>query len=165
MTDLERIKELKEWVSQLEIECEVLEKSQSIPLDMLLADLGDDKADDNFLQFIFLPLDEEDVSFTKLLQLYSVLEHKANDENLGELLVIINEINNMTMLGGFGINSNQEVFFRHVYAMPSIIDSEISFQEMVSLSIVTIKMFEDLLNDLASETINIEEALDQLANM
>lgn len=165
MTDLERIKELKEWVSQLDLECDIIEKSEANPLDVLLAYLGDSKADERFLQFIFLPIHADDASFTKLLQLYSVLDVKASDDTFGELLVIINEINNMTMLGNFGVNANQEIFYRHVYAMPSIIDSEVSFQEMTSLTIVTIKMFEKLINDLASKTINIEAALDQLANL
>ncbi|MCH2233055.1 MAG: hypothetical protein MK078_02295 [Crocinitomicaceae bacterium] len=163
MTDQERLEELRTWLGAIDVNSEVLEKSEAIPLDVLLADLSDDADNERMLQFAFLPISSEDLSFTKLLQAYMVLNHRATDENLGEILYLIKEANSKSILGHFGIGPDNEIYYRYVHSMSTVLNDEVGFQEMFSMIFVSIKMFESLLNDLASGKVDLEASLDQLA--
>lgn len=163
MTDLERLEEIKGWIEPLNLHCDIIEKSEAIPLDVLLIYLGDEQDEDRMLQLAFMPISTEDISFTKLLQFYLVIGNQVNDQYMGDVLVSMNHVNTRTVLGYYGINEANQAFYRYVHAMSSILDSEVSFQEMLTLILVNIEMHGELLRKISIGELSVEDALDHLA--
>jgi hypothetical protein len=136
----------------------MLEKSQAIPIHVLMAGTPQDgEGCDRFLHFSFLPLNEEEIQAVQLLQIYSTLPIKLEADKKDALASLMLEINTRLPIGHFGINEQNEIHYRYVYSLSVSKTFEADeILEIVSLFTYMIDMFSGPVEGLANGSANLE---------
>ncbi|OCT11284.1 hypothetical protein A8709_06305 [Paenibacillus pectinilyticus] len=157
---LAQLGQLKEILDEAELATNLLEKSEAIPLHVLMAGFQEDsKGRDRFLHFSFLPLNDEEIVAIQLLQIYSTLPfhlHEGTREGLASLLL---EVNTRLPIGHFGINEEGEIHYRYVYSISASRTFESDeVLEILTLFVYMCDMFAEYIEQVASG----ETAADQV---
>ncbi len=111
---------LKELLDDLEWETELIGVETDYP--SLAAVLPMEEDYDERAVFTYIDLPDEDSEFTKYLQIYLQIPLKIGEIPAGETIVFVNQLNMLTLLGGFSYvpgSGEQEarVDYRYVMAM------------------------------------------------
>jgi hypothetical protein len=78
----------------------------------------DEQGRDRFVHFSFLPLDDEaDIQTVELLQIYHTFPFKLADGRRAAIAELLLEANTRLPIGHFGLNENEELHYRYVYAL------------------------------------------------
>ena len=117
MRDLEF---LAEFLEEMEWETEIF--GEETPYPSMAAVLPMDEDYDETAVFTYIDLPDEDEEFTKYLQIYLQIPLKISEIHAGEMMVFINQLNLLTLLGGFSYlpgSDDQEprINYRYVMAM------------------------------------------------
>ncbi|MEX1030451.1 MAG: hypothetical protein WDZ91_10495 [Paenibacillaceae bacterium] len=146
------------------IQAELLEKSEEIPLHVLLAPLGKDRDNkDRFVNFSYIPIADDGLDYIRLLQLFSVIPSDLNSKHLEQVSTLINNLNGQVPIGHFNIKEDGEINFRYVHCVPS--DESIVADvilEVLNLFNFSLSLFTERIEDVANGKINLKEALSDL---
>jgi hypothetical protein len=156
---------LKQMIDEAELPTTILERSETIPLHMLMAGFQEDsKGRDRFLQFSFLPLNEEDMQAVQLLQIYSTLPFTLPEENRGAVASLLLEVNTRLPIGHFGVNEQNEVHYRYVYSLSAskMLDAD-EILDIISLFIYMSDMFGEAVEKVASGESDVAAAVSSLS--
>lgn len=170
VSDMEHAKQLAElggMQAGLEKEgfhSELLERSEDIPLHVLLLPLGkDERGRDRIVNLNFVPLPESDISWIRLLQLYTVVPCEIAPDRRPSVESLLLAVNGVLPLGHFGIKEDGEVYARYVYTVPSSRTvSADELLEVVSLFHYMLEMFADRIGRVAGGELSANEALQGL---
>lgn len=155
---------LKEILDETGLATNLLEKSEAIPLHVLMAGFQEDKKErERFLHFSFLPLNDEEIAAIQLLQIYSTLPFHLEESKRDEVAALLLEINTRLPIGHFGINEHNELHYRYVYSISAArsFDSE-EVLEILSLFVYMCDMFADHVELVASGEANAEQVVQAL---
>jgi hypothetical protein len=115
---LAQLGQLKEILDEAELATNLLEKSEAIPLHVLMASFQEDsKGRDRFLHFSFLPLNDDDIVAIQLLQIYSTLPFHLKEGAREGVAALLLEVNTRLPIGHFGVNEEGELHYRYVYSL------------------------------------------------
>ncbi|NQX70026.1 YbjN domain-containing protein [Paenibacillus alba] len=155
---------LKDILDETGLATNLLEKSEAIPLHVLMAGFQEDKKGrERFLHFSFLPLNDEEIGAIQLLQIYSTLPFHLQEGRRGEVASVLLEINTRLPIGHFGINEQNELHYRYVYSIPatSTFESE-EVLEILSLFVYMCDMFAEHVELVASGEAGAEQVIQAL---
>ncbi|WNR44017.1 YbjN domain-containing protein [Paenibacillus roseipurpureus] len=161
---LAQLGQLKEILDEAELATNLLEKSEAIPLHVLMAAFQEDqKGRDRFLHFSFLPLNDEDITAIQLLQIYSTLPFHLGTGARAEVSSLLLEINTRLPIGHFGINEDGEIHYRYVYTL----SASRSFESDETLEIITLfvymcDMFAPYIEQVAAGELQAEQVIQAL---
>lgn len=93
------LKFLAEFLEDMEWEAELL--GEETPYPSLKAALPMDEDYDETVLFTYIDLPDEDAEFTKYLQIYLQIPLDLETIPAGEMIVFVNQLNILTLLGGF----------------------------------------------------------------
>ncbi|MDF2668127.1 MAG: hypothetical protein K0R67_433 [Paenibacillus sp.] len=143
---------LKEILDETGLATNLLEKSEAIPLHVLMAGFQEDKKGrERFLHFSFLPLNDDEIGAIQLLQIYSTLPFHLQDGSRDAVASVLLEINTRLPIGHFGINEQNELHYRYVYSISAsrTFESE-EVLEILSLFVYMCDMFAEHVELVAS---------------
>jgi hypothetical protein len=151
---------LKQILDEEGLPTTLLEKSEEIPIHLLMAGVQQDQEGrDRFLHFSFLPLDEEEIQSTLLLQIYSTLPFAMEGNYREQIALLLLEINTRLPIGHIGMNENNEIHYRYVYTL----SSSKTFQsdeilDVLSLFVYMLEMFGGVIEPVAKGTVDAAAA-------
>ncbi|NEW06906.1 YbjN domain-containing protein [Paenibacillus sp. SYP-B3998] len=155
---------LKDILDEAGLATNLLEKSEAIPIHVLMAGFQEDKKGRNrFLHFSFLPLDEEDIGAIQLLQIYSTLPFHLKEGQRDKAAAVLLAVNTRLPIGHFGINEQNELHYRYVYSLSvaKSFDSE-EILEILSMFVYMCDMFAEPVELVASGEAEVAEVLQTL---
>jgi len=158
----EQLERLKQILDEAGLVTNLMEKSETIPLHMLIAAFQEDrKGRDRFLHFSFLPLDEEDVTAIHLLQIYSTLPFPLKKGKRDAVADLLLHVNTRLPIGHFGLNEQDELHYRYVYSVSAsrLFGSE-EILDILSLFVYLCDMFADPIEQVASGEADASQVLD-----
>jgi hypothetical protein len=146
------------------MQAELIEKSEEIPLHVLLASLGKDRDNkDRFVNFSYIPIADDELDYIRLLQLFSVIPSDLNSKHLEQVSTLINNLNGQVPIGHFNIKEDGEINFRYVHCVPS--DESIVADvilEVLNLFNFSLSLFTERIEDVANGKVSLKEALSDL---
>ncbi|MNI26065.1 hypothetical protein D3C73_797480 [compost metagenome] len=155
---------LKQILDEEGIPVTILEKSNDIAIHLLIANIQQDaEGRDRFLQFSFVPMEEEEGQTLQFLQIYSTLPFSMETSQRAEVAELLLELNTRLPLGHMGITVDQEIHYRYVYTLSSgqvLISDEVL--ELLSLFVYMLEMFGGVLERVATGTTNAASAIADL---
>ncbi|KRF43936.1 YbjN domain-containing protein [Paenibacillus sp. Soil787] len=155
---------LKEILDETGLATNLLEKSEAIPLHVLMAGFQEDKKGrERFLHFSFLPLNDDDIVAIQLLQIYSTLPFHLQEGSRDAVASVLLEINTRLPIGHFGINEQNELHYRYVYSISAsrTFESE-GVLEILSLFVYMCDMFAEHVELVASGEASAEQVVQSL---
>jgi hypothetical protein len=155
---------LKNILDEADLLTTMLEKSEAIPIHVLMVGIQQDEEDrDRYLHFSFLPLNEEEIQAVQLLQIYCTLPIELEADKKDALASLMLEINTRLPIGHFGINEQNEIHYRYVYSLSGSKTFEADeILEIVSLFIYMIDMFSGPVEGLANGSVDLATSLAEL---
>jgi hypothetical protein len=110
---------LEQILKEAEVPTTLLERSEELPLNVLMAGITkDERGRDRFVHFSFLPLDDEtDIQAVELLQIYHTFPFRLAGGRRAAVAELLLEANTRLPIGHFGLNENEELHYRYVYAL------------------------------------------------
>ncbi|UJF34110.1 YbjN domain-containing protein [Paenibacillus hexagrammi] len=155
---------LKDILEEAGLATNLLEKSEAIPIHVLMAGFQEDKKGrDRFLHLSFLPLDEEDIQAIQLLQVYSTLPFHLKEGHREAVSSVMLEVNTRLPIGHFGVNEQNELHYRYVYSISAangLVADEIL--EILSMFIYMCDMFADPVELAASGEASADQVIQSL---
>lgn len=161
---LQQLNELRMCIDGLDFESRMLEHSEFIPINVLLIAITVDyKERDRFINFSFVPISDEELEHTNLLQMYTTLPIELQEEQRSAVEKLLLAINTRMAVGHFGLQDDGEIYIRHIYSTAR--SSRINEQQMIDtiiLFIAMIDMHEQLIDEVANGVLDVAEALNIL---
>lgn len=151
--------------SEIDLDCQILTRSEAIPIDTLVVNLEADRKDrPRIASIIFIPLEDSDIETLKLLQFYCESPIQVTHETTRRVVAeLLSAINLKAPLGTFCLNSQHQVVFKYVNALGKFraIESE-EFLETLLLWMFTLDSMSVLIESVASEEMSLELAIQTL---
>jgi hypothetical protein len=155
---------LKDILDETGLATNLLEKSEAIPLHVLMTGFQEDKKGrERFLHFSFLPLNDDEIGAIQLLQIYSTLPFHLQEGSRDAVASVLLEINTRLPIGHFGINEQNELHYRYVYSISasSTFESE-EVLEILSLFVYMCDMFAEHVELVSSGEASAEQVVQSL---
>lgn len=112
---LKKLQEFKTIIEQFDYTCNIIEKGELTPVDMLLVSLEDDS---QAFAISILPL-SEDLDGSFFVQFYYEYPFEISPNDYSQIGSNIITVNRQLPLGHFNYTiSNQQVYFKYVFALP-----------------------------------------------
>lgn len=152
---------LKRILEEAELSVTMLEKSELLPIHILMAGFRQDgEGRDRFLHFSFLPLGDDELESLQLLQIYFTFPFAMKPECRQELALLLLDVNTRLPIGHIGVSDRDEIHYRYIYALSA---SE-TFKEDETLDIVQLfvhmcDMFAEPLEQVANGSLPASEAV------
>jgi len=103
---------IHQYMTNLGFEAFLAEPNEDLPISILGVELEKDEQErPRTLIFSFIP--EEELENIDLLQLYTVLPISVKEEVGADLGMFLVHVNNLCPIGHFGINTENEIYFRY----------------------------------------------------
>ena len=135
----------------------VVEAGGELPLPTLLVSFGqDEEGRDRTLAVSFMPLPEDDLPSTQLLQFYVRLPFAVPDGQRADVLQAATLLNAALVLGHFAVRG-QEAYYRYVMAAPSgdVVDGDL-LAELLPLLQFHQEHFGDYLEGIATDEVSLQ---------
>lgn len=152
---------LQQSLSESDVQSHIIERSDAIPITVLLVPLmKDHRQRDRYLNISYVPLDDEDLDEIDLLQLYVTVPVEWSDGTNEHVEKLLNAVNGKLAIGHFQL-TGAEVSYRYVHCTSS------SERLPLSEAVAIIRLFELMLNlfsskidDVASGKASLSDSLD-----
>lgn len=152
---------LEQALAESGLQVNLLEKSEEVPLHILLAALENDHKDrERFVNFSFVPIPENELEEIQLLQLYTLIPCDRKTDKSTDVGKLLLAINCRLAIGHFSMKDDGDLYYRYVHCAPKteLIHTP-AFLEMVSLFLFMLEMFSKLIDDVYSGRISLAAAL------
>ena len=161
---LEQLNQLRIYIDHLEFESRIIQKSEQIPINILLAAITVDYKERNrFINFSFVPISGEELDHINLLQFYTTLPIDLNNNARESLEKLIFVINTRMAIGHFGLQEDGEIYLRYIYTTHRVHGiNEQQIVETMMLYTAMLDMHERLLDRVAIGEMSLQEALREL---
>lgn len=150
---------IKQFLQEIGLTAELHEPSPQLPLSALVVPLAkDDQGRDRYISFSYVPFAENEVQHVRLLQMYTIIPVTWNEGTKEQLLQLFPLINGSLAIGHFGLNGEQEVYYRYVYTAPGggVLSKE-EILGVIDLFVMGLDAFSPMLEGIASGTKEWEE--------
>ncbi|WP_284638203.1 YbjN domain-containing protein [Paenibacillus silviterrae] len=152
---------LKQYLEEAGLQSDLLEKSEEVPLNVLLAPmLKDHKGRDRYVNFSFVPFTDDELESIRLLQIYTTVPVNWKEGTRSSVEKLLLAINCQLAIGHFSIKSDDEVYYRYVYAAPGgqTLRRE-DMLELIDLFMLMLDMFSRTIDDVASGALSLASAM------
>jgi hypothetical protein len=157
------LENVKEILAKSDIESAIIKANQHLPLSMLIMPLDDDEQDrSRSISASYIPMDEDDLEHTELLQLYSQFPFKINNKQEPELARFLLACNILQPIGNFGFKDGQ-VCFRYVLVLKKydLPDPE-EILETFMMFEYALQTYQQLIEDVNDGKKNFDEGIIEL---
>jgi hypothetical protein len=159
LKDQQVLYEIKDYLEKMEVESAVLESSEHLPVNILVAVTREQVS----VNIMYVPLPEDHFSEIRLLQLYSLLIATIEPNRRNDLLILLNELNNQSPFGTFAINEKGELGFKYIYPVSRFeIPKEEPFQETFDLYLNCLMGFRNVVLHVNQGDLSLQDALKDL---
>jgi hypothetical protein len=152
---------LKDILADLGYDSRVLEPSEGVPIPLLIMALPlDQKGNERYLNFLFVPVEDEELQSLEMLQLHTVIPCQLEESQRVDTQRLVSTLNSKIGLGCIGLDNEDNVYYRYVYpkAKYELFDDSL-VSETVSLFIYMLERFSDLLTSVAMGQQDLDTAL------
>lgn len=146
------------------ISSQLIDPNEQLPVATLMIDVGpDDEERQRILAASIMPLGDDDLEHTQLVQFYAQMPFEIDDDSLGVVQKACAIINPSLAVGHFGMQQGQ-LFFRYVMAMPSDRSFDVDMTiELIALLAFHQEHFGDFFEGLVDDEITLSVLPDLLA--
>lgn len=156
LKDQQVLYEIKDYLEKISVQSTVVEASEHLPLNMLLA-VSPEQVSVNIM---YVPLPEDHFTEIRLLQLHSLIIANTDLNKRNDLLVLLNELNNQSPFGTFAINEKGELGFKYIYPVSRFeMPKEEPFQETFSLYLNCLMGFRKVIIHVNNGELSLQDAL------
>ncbi len=150
--DLIKLEYLSRKLSEIDIESRVLTKTEELGLGTMIIALDNDYKDrEQMVNLALLPRPDDDMEHINLMQFYVELPEPLELTADNKVKDLLTEINARMPIGHFGIN-DERVYCRYVMVLPNgDILNEADIIETLFLFADIIGVFQEMIEDLASD--------------
>lgn len=155
---------IKQYMEEAGLPSQFINVSDQVPIPVVLTGLPKDRDNrERYLHFSFIPLSDDELNEISLLQIYTTVPVNVLQdarEDTGKLMLAINT---QLAVGHFSMKEDGEVYYRYVHALRAdeMMPKE-AFLELVDLFLIMLNMFTELIQDVASGKLPLDDALDAL---
>lgn len=163
---LAELGKIKDYLSELDFDMHILEKSPDIPVSLLLCIIPKDyKNRERSINFVFFPVSEDDLKSISLLQIYSVLPGINTTKNIDKIKDLFIFINQRTSIGSFSLNENNEIAYRYILVLNKFKLFEKDFiQEVTTLYNFMLDLFSHHIEAVAYGSKTLENVIKEIEN-
>jgi hypothetical protein len=158
---LKDLGQLEKILKEADISCKLIKSSETIPLNMLRVPMdADDKKRPRSFTCSFIPMDEEDLETSSLLQFYSELPLTTDPDRTGDLREFLMACNIIQPIGHFGMQDETTVYFRYVLVIKQSnkMDEDLIIETLMLFE-YAINAYQDEIEDVATGAVGLGEAL------
>jgi hypothetical protein len=156
LKDQQVLYEIKDYLANIAVESAVIEASEHLPLNMLMAVTPEQVS----VNIMYVPLPEDHFTEIRLLQLHSLIIANTEVDKRTDLLVLLNELNNQSPFGTFAINEKGELGFKYIYPVSRFeMPKEEPFQETFSLYQNCLMGFRKVIMHVNAGELSLQDAL------
>lgn len=143
---------------------QLFEPNERLPVTTLMIDVGpDDAGRDRVLAASIMPLADDGLDDTQLVQFYAQMPFAIDDESLASVQRAVPIVNAALAIGHFGMQ-NGELFYRYVLAMPNGATFDLAMTvEIVALMAFHQEHFGDFFEGIVDDEITLSTLPDLLA--
>ncbi len=154
--DQQVLYQIKEFLETISVDSTVIESSAQLPINILLAVTPELVT----VNIMYVPLPEDHFTEIRLLQHYTLVVEKVIEERKTDLFRLLNEMNNQSPLGSFGVNDKGELGFKYIYPVSRFdMLKEDPFLETFSLYLNCLMGFRKTIINVNNGTLPVEDAL------
>lgn len=159
LKDQQVLYEIKDYLEKIQIASTLLEASEEIPFNILVAITGEQAS----VNIMYVPIPEDHFEDIRLIQLYSLIVPIITSDKRNDLLILLNDMNNRCAVGTFFINEQSELGFKYIFPTNRFeIPKENNFIETFTLFINSMLSLIDLIIQVNNGSLAIDDALKQL---
>ena len=156
LKDQQVLYEIKDYLEKISVQSTVVEASEHLPLNMLLAVTQEQVS----VNIMYVPLPEDHFTEIRLLQLHAMITATTAADKKNDLLVLLNELNNQSPFGTFAINEKGELGFKYIYPVSRFeMPKEEPFQETFSLYLNCLMGFRKVIIHVNNGELSLRDAL------
>ena len=155
---------LSGYLDELGFESELVERSETLPMPILISSIGGDAAGrPRMLHFLFVPIDEEHLEILQLLQIHSLFPYELGVDYLAEVEKLLSVINQKLGMGYVGIDQENSIYYKYLFAKARYqpLDQNL-IVETVQLFIFLMERFSGLIEGVATGEQDLATALADL---
>jgi hypothetical protein len=156
LKDQQVLYEIKDYLANIAVESAVVEASEHLPLNMLMAVTPEQVS----VNIMYVPLPEDHFTEIRLLQLHSLITATVAEDKKSDLLILLNELNNQSPFGTFAISEKGELGFKYIYPVSRFeMPKEEPFQETFSLYQNCLMGFRNVILHVNNGELSLQDAL------
>lgn len=108
---------LSGYLAELGFESELVERSDNLPMPILISSIGGDAADrPRLLHFLFVPIEEDHLEILQLLQIHSLFPYEVGSDYLVATEKLLSVINQKLGMGYVGIDEQDSIYYKYLFA-------------------------------------------------
>jgi hypothetical protein len=157
---------LEGYLENLGFESELMERSDTVPMPILVSSIGGDTAGrPRLLNFLFVPIDEEHLDVLQLLQIHTLFPFDLHPDYVAETEKLLAVINQKLGMGAVGIDEQNDIFYKYIFAKARFqpLDEGLII-ETVQLFIFLMEQFSSLIEGVATGQMALTAVLEALTN-
>ncbi len=159
LKDQQVLYEIKDYLENISVAGSVLESSKDLEFNILMAVTADQIS----INVMFVPAPEDQFEEIRLLQFHSLLTANVSSANKGDILALLNELNNLNPFGSFSINETGEISYRYIFPVTRFdIPKETTIQEIFTLYHNALTKFKRTILEVNDGRLSVKEALIQV---
>ena len=149
---------------ELDLKCQILDARAGVPIDSLAVIMEPDRQGrPRAANLMFLPVGDDEVQEVHLLQLHCLLPLPVAAERRADLEHFLTRTNSIVPIGAFSITGDDELIFKHVYAIGRARPFEPrEFLELFLLWMFTLDSLSGVVEDVAAGVREADVALAEL---
>lgn len=158
---------IKRYMDDIEIESVLLKKGDVFPLHSLVIDVENDyKNRQRHVTLNFVPIDDNEFEYIHLLQFYTILLFKYEEQYKSDVEQLILYINRLTAIGDFGLRGDSEIDFRYVYtASLEDIIPQAQISETLILYVFMLDIYAKMLEAVGTGERTLQDVIKELINI
>lgn len=156
----QELDKLNQCLCTLNFQTQLYNVSENIPIPILMVGLKEDyKGDICTINIAFTPFNDDDLEYTRLLQLSIDMALDVNQSNEETLIRFANKVNSSIPVGNF-VLTDSTLCYRFVYPVANTLEiTHSSVLETISLYSLFFLQYDEVFAKLASNVISYKEAV------
>lgn len=153
------------YLAELGFESELLERSDTTPMPILVSSIGGDyKGRPRLIHFLFVPIDEGHLDVLQLLQIHTLFPFDVQSAYVSHTEKLLQIINQKLGMGSVGIDEQGDLYFKYLFAKARFqpLDQAL-IVETVQLFIFLMEQFSEMIEHVATGEEDVETAVSALS--
>jgi hypothetical protein len=154
-------------LAELGYHSELVEQSEEVPIPFLVTAIPqDERGRDRYLNFVFVPVPDEELQALELLQIHTLVSGRLIKARRTDVERLVGAINRKAGLGCMGIDEADNVYYKYVFAKGkyALFDPDL-VSEMVQLFVYVVERFSGLVERVVTGQQSLAPALRELQGM
>jgi hypothetical protein len=152
------------YLAELGFDSELIERSEVVPMPILVSSIGGDHAGrPRLLNFLFVPIEEDHLEVLQLLQIHSIFPFDVQSDKQADMEKLLSTINQKLGMGSVGIDEQGDIYYKYLFPKARYQPLEQTLIiETVQLFIFLMEQFSNLIESVATGQQSLTMAIEQL---